>query len=267
MFHPLALVEIENRGAIHLFKTFFKVTFVDGNLSAQLLDGNRFADMLKQNLPGFGNFFPVRLICQEFTGEGQLFFFAHHAIQAVKQQHLHLGIDENIFHRAVVLVVQQGLEHGAGPAAERQGFGKGTAMPEPDDIILQGIHIARTHELGKMGGTEYKTHDVDRGGPVFAGAAQIDPATVAFGLVLAAVHISGDTEPEFQVILLVVGGRPVVNQETRVLHLKLGVFPVSLDRIVNGTRNLLLPLVQQFELVQHHRGFPGNGQYVGRVKH
>ena len=46
VFHTLSLVKIEYGSAEDLFESFFQVTFVDGHLAAQGLDGNRFADML-----------------------------------------------------------------------------------------------------------------------------------------------------------------------------------------------------------------------------
>jgi hypothetical protein len=37
MFHPLALVKIENGSAKHFLESFFQVTFIDGNFAASVL--------------------------------------------------------------------------------------------------------------------------------------------------------------------------------------------------------------------------------------
>ena len=96
VLHTLALVEIENGRPKHFLKSFFKVAFIDGYFPAEFLDGKGFTDMLQQHFPGFDDFFPVGFIRQEFALEAFYLFFSQHAFQAVKEEHLALGIDKNI---------------------------------------------------------------------------------------------------------------------------------------------------------------------------
>ena len=106
VFHALALVKIENGGAENLLEPFFKVTFIDGNLAAERFDGDGFADMFQQDLPGHDDLFPVGFICQELAGKCRFGFFSKHAIHAVQQQDLCLCIDEDIFQCIGIGMVQ-----------------------------------------------------------------------------------------------------------------------------------------------------------------
>ena len=83
MFHALALVKIEDRGAEHFLESFLQIAFVDGHFTAQLLNGNGFANMLQENFSGPDDLFTVSFIGQELTLETFHFFFSHHAFQAV----------------------------------------------------------------------------------------------------------------------------------------------------------------------------------------
>jgi len=51
-------------------------------------------------------------------------FIADHAFEAVQQEHLHLRIDVDVFEAAGIRVVEQGLQHQAGAAAQ-SGAGMG----------------------------------------------------------------------------------------------------------------------------------------------
>ena len=118
MFHALALVKFENGGAVHFFKALFQVTFIHGNPAAQLFDGNGLADLLQQNIPGPGYFFPVVLVVQELAGD-DLRLFVFDIVKAVKQQHLRLRIHKNVLQAVAVIVVEQPFHHHAGTAAKR----------------------------------------------------------------------------------------------------------------------------------------------------
>jgi len=118
MFHPLALVEIKNGGAEEFFKSLFEVTLVDGHFAAEFADGKGFADMLQQDLPGQGNFLPVILIRQELALKPAHLVLPQHAFQAVEQEHLGLGIDENILEAVSITMIQYGFQHHPDAAAE-----------------------------------------------------------------------------------------------------------------------------------------------------
>ena len=118
VFHALALVEVEDGGPEHLFKAFFQVTFVDGDLAAELFDGEGFADVLEEYFAGLDDLFAVRLVSQEFALEAFHFFFAHHAFQAVEEEHLALGVDKDILEAVGVGVIQQRFKDEAGSTAE-----------------------------------------------------------------------------------------------------------------------------------------------------
>lgn len=97
MLHTLALVKVEYGGAKHFFKSFFQVALIHSHLSAQLLNGDGLTNMLDQYFPGAVDLLTVSLIGQEFTLNNIDLFFTNHTIQAVKQQHLDLCIDKDIF--------------------------------------------------------------------------------------------------------------------------------------------------------------------------
>ena len=118
MFHALALVEVENGGAEQFFKSFFQITLVDGNLAAEFADGKGFADMFQQDFAGQGNFLAVILIGQEFTLKSVYLILAQHTFQAVKQEHLGLGINENILEAVSITMIQYGFQHHPDAAAE-----------------------------------------------------------------------------------------------------------------------------------------------------
>ena len=97
MFHALALVEIKDGRPEHFFKSFFQVTFVDGDFAAEFLDGQGFADMLEEYFPGLGDLIPIGPVGEEFALESFYFLLPYHTFQAIQQEHLALGIDEDIF--------------------------------------------------------------------------------------------------------------------------------------------------------------------------
>ena len=82
VLHPLALEKIKDGSTVHFFESFFQITFINSNLTAQSLYGKGLADMLQQDLPRFRYLLPVCLICQEFAGKG-IFTFPCHALHAV----------------------------------------------------------------------------------------------------------------------------------------------------------------------------------------
>jgi len=117
MFHPLTLVKVENGRTEHFLETLLKVAFVDGHLPAEFSDRERFADMAEENFPGLDDFFPVGLVGEEFTLKAFHFFFSDHAFQAIEEEHLALGIDEDVLQAIGIGMVQQGFQHQPGPAA------------------------------------------------------------------------------------------------------------------------------------------------------
>ena len=118
MFHPLALIEVENGRTEHFLEAFLEVAFVDGHLPAEFPDRKRFAYMAEEDFPGLDDLFPVGLIGEEFTLKAFYFFFSDHAFQAIEEQHLALGIDKDVLQAISIGMVQQGLQHQPGPAAK-----------------------------------------------------------------------------------------------------------------------------------------------------
>jgi hypothetical protein len=106
VLHSLALVKIEYSGAEHFLEPFFQIAFVDGYLPAQLLNGQRLADVLQQYFSRLYDLFPVGLIGKEFTLEALDLFFPEHAFQAIKQEHLALSVDINILMTIGVAMIQ-----------------------------------------------------------------------------------------------------------------------------------------------------------------
>ena len=118
MFHPLTLVEIENGCTEHFLEAFLEVAFVDGHLPAEFSDRKRFADMAEEDFPGLDDLFPVGLVGEEFTLKAFHFFFSDHAFQAIEEEHLALGVDKDVLQAIGIGMVQQGLQHQPGPAAQ-----------------------------------------------------------------------------------------------------------------------------------------------------
>jgi hypothetical protein len=109
MLHALALIEIENGGAENFPESSFEITFVDGYLPAQGLDGYGVANVLQQDLTGFEYLLPVGLIVQEFTTYVRLVLAVIHAIKAVQQKDLCLCVYENVGEAVGVIMIQQGF--------------------------------------------------------------------------------------------------------------------------------------------------------------
>ena len=138
MFHSLALVEIEDGGAEHLFESLFQVTFIDGYFPAELLDGKGFADVLKENLASLDDLFPIGLVCKEFALKAFDFFFPDHTFQAVEEQHLALGIDIDVLVAAGIVVVEHSLQDEPGAAADGKSLAKGTGVAEFEQVFAGG---------------------------------------------------------------------------------------------------------------------------------
>jgi len=166
MFHSLALVEIENGRSEHLFKPFFQIAFVDGDFSAELSYRERFSDVLQEYFARLYDLFPVRLICQELTLKAFRFLLSDHAFKAVQQQHLALGIDEDVGMTARITVTEQGVQDQTGPAAKRKRFGKRGCMPEFEETFAdRGRRFPRSYKLGQMYRKESEGKDVHRSYP------------------------------------------------------------------------------------------------------
>ena len=192
MLHALALVKIENGSAEHFLEPFLQVTFVDGHLAAQLLDGKGFADMLQEHFPGPDDLFPVCLIGQEFTLEPFHFLFTHHAFKTVQQEHLALGIDEDILHAVRIAMVEQSLQHQAGPSAKRKYLGKRGGMTKVQDFLAKGaFRSAGFAELGEMDREEPEAKHIHRIHTLAAARRLVDLTGIALHAVPAAVHIPG----------------------------------------------------------------------------
>ena len=106
MLHTLALVKIKYGCPKHFLEAFFKIAFVHRHFTAKFFDRYWLTDVLNQYFPCLGNFFPIGFIGQEFTIDHINFFVADHAIHAIKQKHLHLCIDVDIFKAICVIVIQ-----------------------------------------------------------------------------------------------------------------------------------------------------------------
>lgn len=118
VFHPLALIEVENGRAEHFLEAFLQVAFVNGHLPAEFPDREWFAYMAEEDFPGLDDLFPVGLVGEEFTLKAFYFFFSHHAFQAIEEQHLALGVDKDVLQAIGIGMVQQCLQHQPGPAAQ-----------------------------------------------------------------------------------------------------------------------------------------------------
>src|SRR4030095_6485190 len=80
MLHSLALIKIKDGSAKHFFKPFFQVTFIDSNLTAKFLNGDRLANMLNQDLSCLCYFITISFISKKLTVYYIDLFFTQHAI-------------------------------------------------------------------------------------------------------------------------------------------------------------------------------------------
>ena len=175
VFHALALVEVKNSRPEHFFKSFLQVTFVDGDLAAELFDGEGFADMLQEDLAGLDDLIAIGFVGEELALKTFHFFFADHAFQAIKQEHLALGVDEDVFQAVGKAMIQQGFQDKTGPSAKGKGLGEGSRVSEFEEVVADGAFVPdelRTHELGKVYGKEAEAkhvHGIDAFGAAGGG--------------------------------------------------------------------------------------------------
>ena len=120
MFHALALVKIENCGSEHFLEALLQIALIDGDLAAELFDGQGFADVLQQHFPGPDDLFAVGLVGQELALEAFYLFLTEHAFEAVQEQHLALCIDKNIFEAIGKTMVKKRLEKHPRPSAKAE---------------------------------------------------------------------------------------------------------------------------------------------------
>jgi hypothetical protein len=262
MLHALALVKIEDGLSEEFFKPLFQVAFINGHLAAERFDGKRLSNMLEQDLAGFNNLFAVGLITEKFTAE-LFYFFAHHTLKTVQQQHLGLGIEINIFKTAAVSMIEQSVEHQARTAAEREHLGEGFGMPEADDVFTEYLFSFIGNKLRKMGRGEAKGHHIYRIKYFFAAPRFMYAAMVAFDVFFAAIAVAGHAEAQFKVIFAAVGGIVMVNQHTGIFKLVLGPAEIPFDGIMNGPRYLLLFFLQQYHIGTNGLVVSGQGEYIG----
>src|SRR5258708_36959902 len=127
--------------------------------------------MLEEYLAGLDDLFPIGFIGEKFTLEAFYLFFPDHAFQAIKQEHLALGIDENVFQAVCIAMIQQGFQDQAGPSAKGKGLGEGSRMPGFKQVVADSaFRLAgadklragklRTGKLGKVYGKETETKHV-----------------------------------------------------------------------------------------------------------
>ena len=245
MFHPLALIKIEDGGAEHFLEALFQIAFIDRHFAAELFDSERFADVLKEHFPGADDLFPVRFICQELTLETFHFFLTYHAFQAIEQQHLALRVDEDILHAVRIAMVQEGLQYEAGPSAERQYFGERGRMTKVQHVLAKcAFGFTRPSELGEMDGKEAEAQDIHGINPFGAAWCFVDPTGVAFDAIFPAIHVAGYAKSQFQVILGGVVLFTVIDEHAQIVEIPLGVLVVPFDGVLDRTWYMSLFFIQ-----------------------
>lgn len=247
MLHALALVKFKDGGTKELLKAFFQVTLVHGHLAAQFFNGNGIANVLQQDFPGPDHLFAVGLVGQELTADGIDLLLALHTIQAVEQQHLGLCVYINIGQGTGVAMVYQSFQHRPGFVAQRQRLGKRGRVREGQDALAKGgSTVAAFTELIQKRSPERKGEQVDGFNLFRAVVNHFLQTTGAAGfIVLAAVHVAGNAEPQLHVLLVGAGRRIVIVDHTQILTHPVVGFGKTLNGIVHGTRYLLAGFVYQ----------------------
>jgi len=205
VFHALALVEVEDRRSEHLFKPFFQVTFVDGDLAAELLDSERFADMLQEDLAGLDDLIAIGFVGEELALEAFHFFFSDHTFQAIKQEHLALGVDKDVLQAVGIAVIQQGFEDKTGPSAEGKGLGEGSRMSEFQQVVADGVvgfagpdrqraSYLGADELGKVNGKKAEAKHVYGVDAFGAAGGGVELTGITFEFFFSAIDPTGEAE-------------------------------------------------------------------------
>lgn len=256
MFHTLVLVEVENGSAEKLFEALLEVTLVDSHFTAQLFDGDGLTDMLDEDLACSNDLVAVSFIGQELALEGfdafVAFFFSEHALKAVQKEHLNLCIDINILHAACVVMIQHSFQHQAGPATKVEQFGERRRMQELEDLVGRSIdRRVCTNELRQMSRRKTEAQNIYCIGAVVTGTGVTELALITLGGFLFAINISGKTEAKLEVILFGLVLAEVIDHHSRILDIPLRMPLVTMDHILNRTRDLLLFFVQQNQLLLH----------------
>lgn len=104
-----------------------------------------------------------------------------------------------------------------------------------------------------MGRSKTETQYIHCFSAVTTGTGVAEFALVALSGFLFAVNITRQTEAELQVIFFGLILAEMIHHHTRILDTPLRMFFVTVDHILNGTRDLLLFLVQQIHLFLHDR--------------
>jgi hypothetical protein len=142
-------------------------------------------------------------------------------------------------------MVQEGLQHEAGPSTERQYFGKGRRVTKIQDVLAQcAFGLTWSSELGEMDGKEAEAKDIHGVDTFRAAGSFVDLTGVAFDAIFAAIHVAGYAKSQFQVILEGVFLLTVIDEHAHIVEIPLGVLIVPFDGVLYRTWYMLFFFIQ-----------------------
>lgn len=279
VLHALALVEVEDGGSEHFLESFFEVTFVDGDFATKLLDGEGFADVLQEDLAGIDDLFAIGFVGEEFTLEAFDLFFADHAFQAIKQEHLALGVDEDVLEAIGIGVIQQGFQHQAGSSAKGKGFGERSRVTEFEQLFADcsfgfgdASAVARPNghcagELIKMHREKAEAKHVDCIDTFGTAGGRIELAGIAFDILLFAIDVAGEAKSKLQEVLSGVIFLIVIYHHAHIVEGPAGILLVAFDGILYRARDLAFFFMKRNKLVLHYRLLVSHCEYIRSLVH
>ena len=123
------------------------------------------------------------------------------------------------------------------------------------------------YKLGKVSRFENKTQNIHTVYFFNAAFRGIEFARVAFYLFLAAIHITRNTEFQFQIVSSGVILFVMIDQHTGILKTPLQQFFIAGNGIVNRSGNGAVNILQHIQLIKKQGGLLGNGNKFFRQMH
>ena len=141
-------------------------------------------------------------------------------------------------------------------------------MPEMQYVIRKrSAYLLGFHELGKVNGGKTETEHINSFLSFGAVPGGVQPAGITFPVLLLTINISGDTEPQFKIILCGFCLLVVVSHHAQVVQTPLRIFLIPLYCILNGSGDLPLLLLNELKLFVHDRLLVSQGEYIRWLMH
>ena len=134
-------------------------------------------------------------------------------------------------------------------------------------IRKRSAYLLGFHELGKVNGGKTETEHINGFLSFAAVPGGVQPAGITFPVLLLTVNISGYAEPQFKIILCGFCLLVMVGHHAQVIQTPLRIFLIPLYRILNGSGDLSLLLLNELKLFVHDRLLVSQGEYIRGLVH